>query len=253
MRLISLFGLIRSAVHSVSKWACSPFFRARAIGMKKALGRRFSSMSVVMPSLSNRKCRPGAWNGEFRMGFSMVTGATVAILDGKEALGFRLWVESLFQLHPSRQRLIQLHLHALDSRERRRDVVLRRFIELRRRDLALQPFLFRLERRDVRGQRLQLTLFLVGGPARSGGRSGRLRLGARLVRRAAPIGSRQSPALAARRLRRGSRVMSALPKVIGVPTDVFHDSPLSFEGQGTRHHAIEEHAVVADKEDGPFE
>jgi hypothetical protein len=45
----------------------------------------------VMPSLSNRKCRPGAWNGEFRMGFSMVTGATVAILDGKEALGSRLW------------------------------------------------------------------------------------------------------------------------------------------------------------------
>jgi hypothetical protein len=64
----------------VSKCACSPFFLARAIGMKKALGRRFSSVSVVMPSLSKRKCRAGASNGEFRIGFSMVTCGTGGIL-----------------------------------------------------------------------------------------------------------------------------------------------------------------------------
>ncbi len=67
---MSRFSSIRSPVHS-SKASWPPFFFAFGIGMKYDDGRRPSTISSVIPSSSKRKCRAGAANGEFRIGFSM--------------------------------------------------------------------------------------------------------------------------------------------------------------------------------------
>jgi len=43
-------------------------------GMKvRAAAAPPPAISLVMPSSSNRKCFAGSWNGEFRMGLSIVT------------------------------------------------------------------------------------------------------------------------------------------------------------------------------------
>jgi hypothetical protein len=47
------------------------------MGMKYWLTRRDGTISFVMPSSSNRKCRLGSSNGELMTGFSMTTRGMV--------------------------------------------------------------------------------------------------------------------------------------------------------------------------------
>jgi hypothetical protein len=50
----------RPSVHSVPKESCGPFLRGCGIGTKYPPSLRFSMMSFVMPSSSNRKWRVGS-------------------------------------------------------------------------------------------------------------------------------------------------------------------------------------------------
>jgi hypothetical protein len=70
-------SVIRSPTQSPGRlsWA-PPFVLGLAIGMKYVLRRLPSAISLVIPSSSNRKCRVGSANGEFRIGFSIETGGT---------------------------------------------------------------------------------------------------------------------------------------------------------------------------------
>src|SRR5688572_31773198 len=68
----------------------------------------------------------------------------------------------LLQLHPARERLLQLRVNRLDASQDASDVCRSRLVEPGRRGFCLQPALLVLERLDTRRQRRMLALFAKG-------------------------------------------------------------------------------------------
>ena len=82
IRFMNAFSRMRSPVDS-SNWSFPDRFLAAGIGTKYEDTRRDSTISSVIPSSSNRKCRPDSFYGygELRIGFSMTICARAILID----------------------------------------------------------------------------------------------------------------------------------------------------------------------------